>query len=201
QILYIDSNQEIFNFNVENLEQAFSYNPVILVVDLNLLAPGIDNLISELSQGNYLFSNIELAKGYIKDTGLGNQFVGFSSAQNSGLALLKEVRNNIILTLLMIVLMVFVLILVEYFICQTYIEIQRKKLFLNYILGKSWMNRHYMYLFKCLMLNIIAFIIFMHYGLKWQIVIIVFGVDISFLVGSLLFSENNQQLETLKKGI
>ncbi|HEL1624768.1 hypothetical protein [Streptococcus suis] len=201
QILYIDSNQEIFNFNVENLEQAFSYNPVILVVDLNLLAPGIDNLISELSQGNYLFSNIELAKGYIKDTGLGNQFVGFSSAQNSGLALLKEVRNNIILTLLMIVLMVFVLILIEYFICQTYIEIQRKKLFLNYILGKSWMNRHYMYLFKCLMLNMIAFIIFMYYGLKWQIAIIVFGVDISFLVGSLLFSENNQQLETLKKGI
>lgn len=201
QVLYIESNQEIFNFNVENLEQAFSYNPVILIVGLNLLVPGIDNLISELSQGNYLFSNVELAKGYIKDAGLDKQFVGFSSAQNSGLALLEEVRNNIILKIFMIVLMVFVLILVEYFICQTYIEIQRKKLFLNYIFGKSWMNRHYTYLLKCLLLNMIAFIILMYYGVKWQITIIVFGVDISFLVGSLLFSENNQQLEMLKKGI
>lgn len=145
ETIYVKSDQEVFNFNAEHPEYSLSKNPIILVVSLKAIGTNIGNLIANVSQGQYLFSNKDQVNQFIEKNKLEDDFFGLISAQDAAINMLKKNRHEYLLKIMSLIILFIIFILVQFYISWSYVELNQKKLFLQYIFGMSFFSRHYLY--------------------------------------------------------
>ena len=202
EIIYTQPNQKIFNFNSEKPQNSFSENPIIVVVYLQGLGSQIDNLIAEMSQGNYLFNNREKIGTLIQQSGLGNEFFGLVSVKDLGMNILQQIKREYRIKIITLVFLLMVFMVIQFFISYSYVELEKKKIFLEYIVGKDFIHRHQSYLKVMLLVcgatSLIAFLINVDY------LYIVAGsiiLEILILFSTIVIAEKSIRLNVIKKEV
>ena len=150
------NNQKLFNFNSLEPEDTLSKNPIILVLSLKQLGDELDVLISEISQGHYLFKEPKLVNQEINYQGLTNEFSGIIASKDTGLEKLQKTQSQMQILSLSLIILSIVFVIVVFYTSFTYLEVNKKKLFLQYIFGKSFVERHGLYLLGMIFISFIA---------------------------------------------
>lgn len=201
EIVYIKSNQKIFNFNSEDPQNTFSKNPIIVLAYLQGLGSQIENLIAEMSQGHYLFHDLEEINRLISENGLENEFFGLVSAKDLGMEILRQVKQEYKLKVMALLFLFVVFIIIQFFISYSHIEIKKKKLFLQYIFGKNFWYRHHDYLKNMFLIIILtslgAFLINSNY---LYIIAGAMVFEIVLLFSTTIIAERFVRLSVIKKG-
>ncbi|ELZ4624518.1 DUF1430 domain-containing protein, partial [Enterococcus faecalis] len=154
--LFLANNQKLFNFNSLEPEDTLSKNPIILVLSLKQLGDELDVLISEISQGHYLFKEPKLVNQEINYQGLTNEFSGIIASKDTGLEKLQKTQSQMQILSLSLIILSIVFVIVVFYTSFTYLEVNKKKLFLQYIFGKSFIERHGLYLLGMILISFIA---------------------------------------------
>lgn len=154
--LFLANNQKLFNFNSLEPEDTLSKNPIILVLSLKQLGDELDVLISEISQGHYLFKEPKLVNQEINYQGLTNEFSGIIASKDTGLEKLQKTQSQMQILSLSLIILSIVFVIVVFYTSFTYLEVNKKKLFLQYIFGKSFVERHGLYLLGMILISFIA---------------------------------------------
>ena len=154
--LFLANNQKLFNFNSLEPEDTLSKNPIILVLSLKQLGDELDVLISEISQGHYLFKEPKLVNQEINYQGLTNEFSGIIASKDTGLEKLQKTQSQMQILSLSLIILSIVFVIVVFYTSFTYLEVNKKKLFLQYIFGKSFVERHGLYLLGMIFISFIA---------------------------------------------
>lgn len=201
ETIYTKSNQKIFNFNSEDPQNSFSENPVIVVVYLQGIGPQIENLIAEVSQGHYLFSNLEETNKFIQENGLENEFFGLVSAKDLGMEILQQIRQEYKAKMITLIFLLIVFIIIQFFISYSHIELNKKKLFLQYILGKSFWYRHRTYMKNMSSIFIFSSLVLLLICSDYFYIIVgAMAFEIVLLLSTIQISENSIRLNVIKKG-
>ncbi|EPH93651.1 hypothetical protein D920_03045, partial [Enterococcus faecalis 13-SD-W-01] len=67
KVLYTKHGQQVFNYDYEWLNLSTSTNPVIIILDLDLVRPDLEVWRGRISTGNYLFKDAQEVKDFIKE--------------------------------------------------------------------------------------------------------------------------------------
>lgn len=200
EILYSEENQQIFNFNSENPQRNLSENPVMLVVSLKAIGENIDYLLSEVSQGNYLFKNYHAVYDEIEKNKLSEEFSGLMSIQELGLELLERNRQEYQMYILSILILMFVYIIIIFYTSLSYIEVDKKKLFLRYIHGSSFIQRHILFYtimgITTFIITSVMALINSSFVIPALVCIVVEFIALSIII---LYTEQSMRLNILKK--
>ncbi|MDY4034551.1 hypothetical protein [Streptococcus dysgalactiae] len=200
-IIYSKKEQKVFNYNTINFHDTTTFNPVILVAKPTLFGEKSDFLVADVSQGNYLFNNPLTAATYIKDHGLVEDFAGLTSGRELALRELNIIRSRISLKVLSMITSILAFIIINYFLLMTYIESQRKKIVVWLIFGKSFWERHGLFLLSMIGLTLLAFtVVFLLQLTTFPIILGLMTLDAFIYTGLLLMCENKECLATIKKG-
>ncbi|WP_207694621.1 hypothetical protein DOK67_0000405 [Enterococcus sp. DIV0212c] len=200
EIMYIKSNQQIFNFNAEYPEYSLSKNPIILIVSLNTIGPNVGNLIANISQGHYLFSNETKVNQFIEKNNLEEEFFGLISAKDTAMNMLKKNRNEYSLKIMSLFILFIIFILIEFYISVSYIELNKKRLFLQYIFGVNFFVRHYLYCLTILLVS--AGVLAVLSSMNVQYLLIAGGslvFETILLIFTIIISEKFKRLDSIKK--
>lgn len=141
EIQTIKGYQKLFHFDVEQ-EQPYSNSPVVLIFPLSLWGKELDTLVAEVSQGHYLFKNPDIISNYLTEHHLQEEFTGLTSSRELGMDKLKDAEKEQGLQFILLTTLVLSLVSVLYMVLASYIEIQKKKLFILHILGKTYREKH-----------------------------------------------------------
>lgn len=200
-IIFSKSNQEVFNFNSEFPEYSVSKNPILIVISLEILGSNVEVLTSNISQGNYLFKYPDNINNYIEKNGLQSEFTGLASSRDTALKLLNDNENQLfLLTLFLIVLFINYLIIAIYS-CKTYIETERKLIFLKYINGLSYFSRHGYFLTLWMSISFFSSIILTFYNENFfYLVILPNLIDLLIFILIVLIVEKNTRIDIIKGG-
>ncbi|WP_081183965.1 DUF1430 domain-containing protein [Enterococcus villorum] len=199
KVLYTQSNQLIFNYNHQLWENMYSFNPVIVLITLPLIQPNIDIWISDVSNGTYLFREPEEVHQFITDNQLENDFSGLVSIKSQINQRIVSTRLEYYTAMAVVVLLIVSFIAVEIYSSLIYAEMNKKRLFLQYILGKTLWQRHRNYYIKMIVISLGVL-----GGLSiWQegsgfIIMSVFCFEIFLLFFNTSVAENKQRLEVIK---
>lgn len=157
--------------------------------------------MADVSQGNYLFNNPLTVATYIKDHGLVEDFAELTSGRELALRELNIIRSRISLKVLSMITSILAFIIINYFLLMTYIESQRKKIVVWLIFGKSFWERHGLFLLSMIGLTLLAFtVVFLLQLTTFPIILGLMTLDAFIYTGLLLMCENKECLATIKKG-
>ena len=200
ELIYTQSDQKIFNFNSDEPQNSFSENPIIVIVYLQGIGPKINNLIANMSAGNYLFNDLEETNIFIQENGLENEFFGLVSVKDLGMEMLQQIKIEYQMKAMTLALLFIVFIVIQFFISYSYVELKKKKLFLQYIFGKNFRERHLEYLRNMLLLSMsILLMIFLTNSDYIYIVVGVMIFEISILLLTIIIAEKFIRLNVIKK--
>lgn len=200
ETIYVASDQEVFNFNAEYPEYSLSKNPIILVVSLKAIGTNVGNLIANVSQGQYLFSNKDQVNQFIEKNKLEEEFFGLISAQDSAINMLKRNRHEYSLKIVALVILFIIFILVQFYISLSYVELNQKKLFLQYIFGMSFFTRHYLYSLIVLLVSFATLGLITSFDKEYfPIVCSLLIFETLLLFFTIIISEKFKRLDIIKK--
>lgn len=200
ETIYVQSNQKIFNFNANHPEHSLSTNPIMLVVSLKVIGSNIGNLIANISQGHYLFPNKKQVTQFIEKNQLEDDFFGFISAKDSAMAMLKKNRSEYSLKMIAVFVLFTIFILVQFYISISYVELNQKILFLQYIFGVTFFARHYKYSLLSLLLSFSILTIISSFNTQYiPIACALILFEIVLLFFTLIISETFKRLDSIKK--
>ncbi|MGT2742790.1 hypothetical protein [Streptococcus plurextorum] len=198
---YVMAGQNLFSFNVDDIEKSRIKSPVILVLDIEQLGSQIDNLVGEVSQGHYLFKRPNLVSQYINQNNLSAEFAGITSIQSLGLEKIKNIERELQLQIISLVSILLVYVVMYYAILMSYIEQKKKRLVIEYIYGKSWWERQGVFLVQMGLLSILALSISSHFlQLNWYLMLLVLVLEVILINIALLSFETRSRLQILKQG-
>ncbi|MGT2763425.1 hypothetical protein [Streptococcus intermedius] len=201
EVLVSKANQQIFNFNTSDLTKTTIYNPVILVGAIELFGKNSDVLVAEVSQGRYLFKDTVPIAKYIKTHRLEKDFAGLISSREEALRKLNMIQSQLYLKLVGVVASGVIFAIINYFLIMTYLEVERKKIIIWYLFGKSFLERHAQFLLSMLAISFVTLMIV--FWLNMTVFSIISGIlfiDTAMYALLLLFFEKRERLTTLKKG-
>lgn len=200
ELLYMKSDQKIFNFNAENPKYSISTNPTILVLSLQMVGPNIDNWISEISQGHYLFKNPKEVQSFISSNLLEDEFWGLTSAKDSANEVLQKSKIEYKTALISLCLLIAIFVIIAFYNSLVYIELNKKRIFLHYIFGDSFWMRHYIYYIEMFLITLgvlTTLVIIKKEFLPISLTVFIFEMLLLFITISI--SEKKIRLDILKK--
>ncbi|MDZ5759711.1 hypothetical protein RAK27_13695 [Carnobacterium maltaromaticum] len=201
ELLYIKSDQSIFNFNAENPKYSISTNPIILVLSLQMVGPNIDNWIAEISQGHYLFKNQKEVQEFISNNYLEDEFWGLTAAKDRANEMLQKSEIEYRTASISLFLLIIIFVIVAFYNSLVYVELNKKRLFLQYIFGDSLWMRHHLYYIKMSLITLgvmTTLVIFKNEFLPIALVVFIFEIVLLFI--TIALSEKRIRLDILKKG-
>lgn len=200
EIKYIQSDQRIFNFNAENPRYSLSENPVIFVLALPILDKQIGNWLAEVSQGHYLFKDQETVQTFIEENGFENEFLRITSAKDTANQMYVKAKSDYQMSLLVFILLLLIFVLVESYVSLIYVEVEKKRLFLQYIIGEGFWTRHGAYSVNMLGISLISLLILVMIRSSYVFVALaVLFFECIMLMATTLVAERYIRLDILKK--
>lgn len=200
ELLYIKSDQSIFNFNAENPKYSISTNPIILVLSLQMVGPNIDNWIAEISQGHYLFKNPKEVQEFISNNLLEDEFWGLTSAKDRANEMLQKSEIEYKTATISLLLLIIIFIVIAFYNSLVYVELNKKRLFLQYIFGDSLWIRHHLYYIKMSLITIAVITTLVVLRIEFlPIALAVLIFEILLLFITITISEKKIRLDILKK--
>jgi putative ABC transport system permease protein len=197
---FLAKNQKIFNFNILEPQYTISEDPIILVLSIEQLGSELDILISEISQGHYLFKNEKLVAQEIINRKLANEFSGIIAAEDTALEILKKNQSELKTLSLSLLVLFFVFMVIIFYTSLTYLEVNKKKLLLQYIFGVAFFKRHGSYLLGMLLISFVAMMLFAMTNLQTFIIVpFVLMTELIFLSIIIIVVERTIRLTTIKK--
>ena len=202
EIISIKDNQSILDLNSENMSNTEYLNSILLVVSINSIKPNIEKLLAEVSQGNYLFQNPEKIMNFISKNNMNSEFFGLTSQTDLALEQLAKINQEITINMMVLTFIVAIFILLQFFVCWSYIEVNKKRNFLEYLFGKSYIQRHGKFIFSMSALSIVISIIFLIFNFEFLKIALV-GVLVEFIIIiiAISVSEKNKRFAIIKKEV
>lgn len=200
-ILETLDNQSAFNFNKLELDNSKVHNPVILVGSTALYGEKSDYLVGEVSQGHYLFKDTTEILDYIAKNNLNSEFSGLLSIRETALKELQYVRYQIRLSAIGLISSLAILVMMNIFIILVYLEERRKRVFLMYLHGKKYLERHKNQLGTMLGIPMLSLLVSILIEIDNAIICIYLILIDIVLSNILLFTlEKRNRIGLLKKG-
>ncbi|KAA0690739.1 DUF1430 domain-containing protein [Enterococcus faecium] len=199
KVIYTQSNQIIFNYNFDLLDNIFSFNPIIVSVSLPLIQPNIEIWISEVSNGSYLFRNGREVQVFIEENGIEDDFYGLTSVKDRISEVIAKARSEFYTALVVFLLILISFVAIELYASMIYTEVNKKKSFLAYITGKPLFQRHktYYYMTAGISSGVLGILLIWQKDL-WPIALAVFSFELFLLLPTTYLSEKKQRLEVIK---
>lgn len=199
KVIYTQSNQIIFNYNFDLLDNIFSFNPIIVSVSLPLIQPNIQIWMTEISGGNYLFKDASEVQHFIEEHGFEKDFSGLNSVKDNIHETIVKARLEYYTALVVFLLILISFVAIELYASMIYAEVNKKKSFLAYITGKPLFQRHKTYYFMTAGISsgVLGILLIWQKDL-WPIALAVFSFELFLLLPTTYLSEKKQRLEVIK---
>lgn len=199
KVIYTLSNQLIFNYNFSFDENMFSYNPIIVTMSLPLIQPNIEIWVSDISGGTYLFRDADEVHQFIEENQFERDFYGLHSIKDK---ISQEIVNAQLEYYTSLVASIFIFasfMAIEIYITLTYIEMNKKKSFLEYICGKTLFQRHQTHYITMLSTSMVSLMSLLLWKKElWFIAIFLLSFESLFLMMTTCIAEKKQRLEVIK---
>lgn len=114
--------------------------------------------------------------------------------------MLKKNRNEYSLKIMSLFILFIIFILIEFYISVSYIELNKKRLFLQYIFGVNFFVRHYLYCLTILLVS--AGVLAVLSSMNVQYLLIAGGslvFETILLIFTIIISEKFKRLDSIKK--
>lgn len=145
EIDFLDNNLDIYSFDTRT-EKKFSFlkNPAIIVLNIEDMDP--DYIFASISQGVYLFKDIELINKSIQKNKLTNDIVGITNFKDNAQYEINELRTKMIFLKFSVLILLIVLLLLIYTNLNQYIERVNIEIFIKVIHGYNLIKIYLNYL-------------------------------------------------------
>ena len=136
QVIPIASDQKVLNYTVrDEILSSISYNPLIIVVNDKLLSD--DFYLSTNSQGMIRFPNLKAMQRLVKRLGLASYTIGITSQQALLSDYVAKANKELLLLTMTTIISLLQLIFIILFVSSTFLQIQRHKMAVYQVFGKS----------------------------------------------------------------
>ena len=136
QVIPIASDQKVLNYTVrDEILSSISFNPLIIVVNDKLLSD--DFYLSTNSQGMIRFPNLKAMQRLVKRLGLASYTIGITSQQALLSDYVAKANKELLLLTMTTIISLLQLIFIILFVSSTFLQIQRHKMAVYQVFGKS----------------------------------------------------------------
>ncbi|HDJ2326157.1 TPA: DUF1430 domain-containing protein, partial [Staphylococcus aureus] len=149
----LSKNVSVFSFDrTTNLKFGYLDSPIVMLLTLDDLTG--DFYLAAVSQGGYLFKDLDTLKQLLKDNHLEEEISGITNYKDSVLNELNETKTKMIITIVTIIINVFILLIATVFETIQYFSWNKKQLLLRKIHGYSLFSSNVRYLTISILLSI-----------------------------------------------
>lgn len=126
----------VFSFDTRSSKKfTFDKNPIIVTADSSILDP--DYFLATISQGSYLFKNIESINSNIIRYDLTNDISGITNFKDSASYEINRIQIKINALMVSLILLISIMLLISGLNIKYYYEKNKKEIFIKMILGYS----------------------------------------------------------------
>lgn len=149
----LSKNVSVFSFDrTTNLKFGYLDSPIVMLLTPDDLTG--DFYLAAVSQGGYLFKDLDTLKQLLKDNHLEEEISGITNYKDSVLNELNETKTKMIITIVTIIINVFILLIATVFETIQYFSWNKKQLLLRKIHGYSLFSSNVRYLTISILLSI-----------------------------------------------
>ncbi|EGQ0541950.1 bacteriocin-associated integral membrane family protein [Staphylococcus aureus] len=169
----LSKNVSVFSFDrTTNLKFGHLNSPIVMLLTPEDLTG--DFYLAAVSQGGYLFKDLDTLKQLLKDHHLEDEISGVTNYKDSVLNELNETKSKMIITMFTIIINIFIILIATVFETIQYFSWNKKQLLLQKIHGYSLLSSNIRYLTISILLSImLAYTVHILFGSKILLLIIV----------------------------